>query len=241
MRQFARPVFSSGVPHAGPVTRWLCGLLLAVSLVGSITQRKFGFGVSDLTFRVDAVVLGHELWRLVTYAFVKTTPLNLILSTVILWMFGRWYEGAWGSRDFLRFFFASILGAALLAIPLGYLVNLVMPFQDLGLAEGPDAAVDAMMMAMVLNNPDSNILFGFVLPVRARTLIYIFLAMDVVTGILTGASTLSITVGGMLMGYFLVTGHWRPSFWLNAVRLRRLRRRRDALYVVPPKNKHTLN
>ncbi|HET6344632.1 MAG TPA: rhomboid family intramembrane serine protease [Myxococcota bacterium] len=243
MTSFARSNFSSfgGRGGAGVATRWLVGLLVAVSLVGAITQRKWGVGVEDLIFRADAV-LQLELWRVVTYAFVKTTPFGLILSGVVLWLFGRWYESSWGARDYLKFFFASTIGAAILAIPISILANEVMPFRDLGMAEGPDAAVDAMMVALALNAPDSNVLFGFVLPMRAKTLVLLLLGMDLATSIMTGASTLSITLGGMLMGYLLVTGQWRPGLLLDRVRLWRLRRRRDGLYVVRPRSdKHHLN
>lgn len=215
-------------------------MLVAVSLIGSITQRKIGWGVEDLIFRIDAVH-SLELWRLLTYAFVKTTPFGLILSTIVLYLFGSLYETQWGTRDFLRFFFVSVAGAAALAVPLSFLVNLMMPFNDLGIAEGPDASVDAMLVAMALTAPDSNVLFGFVLPMRAKSLVLLLLGIDVASSILTGASTLSITLGGMLMGYFLVTGHWRPALVWQRWRLWRLRRRRDSLYVVPPRDKHRLN
>jgi hypothetical protein len=45
----------------------------------------------------------------------------------------------------------------------------------------------------------------------------------------------------MLMGYLLVTGQWRPSLLVDRMRLWRLRRRRDGLYVVKPRDKHHLN
>jgi hypothetical protein len=77
-------------------------------------------------------------------------------------------------------------------------------------------------------------LFGFVLPMRTRTVIFVILGLELVAGILGGAAALSITVGGMLMGWILVTGNWRPTrLW---GRLRALfSRRRRGLYVVPPR------
>ena len=36
---------------------------------------------------------------------------DAVRSAVVLWLFGRWYESSWGTRDYLKFFFASTVGA----------------------------------------------------------------------------------------------------------------------------------
>jgi membrane associated rhomboid family serine protease len=231
---------SSGPPGLAPVTRILVILLVVASLVGTITQRKLGFGTQDLNFQVGRVLSG-EVWRFVTYPFVETSPINLIISGVVLWLFGSWFESRWGQRDFLRFFAVATIGAALLAIPLSLLINMVLgsAMRDVGIAEGPGAALDAMLVAMALTNPDSNILFGFVLPMRARTVVFVLLGIQLIFGIQTGAAAFSITLGGMAMGYLLVTGRWRPARLWESVRKLGARRRRG-LHVVPPRD-HTLH
>ncbi len=230
-----------GLPPAGPVTRWLCGLLVATSIAASIAERKVGLGAHNLVFDIDSL-RRLELWRLLTHAFVETQPTGLLLGTLVLYLFGRSCESNWGSRDFLRFFLTATVGAALLAVPLHYVVNFIMPFDDLGHAEGPDAAIDAMLVALALSAPDANVLFGFVLPMPARTLIWLLVAMDVVGGALTGAATLSVTLGGMAMGYLLVTGTWRPDLlWARWRLARRRPKRRQGIYVVPPGGSRRLN
>lgn len=241
MSDYRRSALFQDLPPTGNTTKWLCGLLIGVSVLGALAGRYTSFGPEELRFRADAVLQG-DLWRVVTYAFVKTSSLGLLFSALVLWMFGRWYENSWGGRDFLRFFLASTIGGAILAIPLTWLLNLVMPFHDLGIAEGPDAAIDAMMVALALSAPNSNVLFGFILPVPARSIIFILLGIDIVGGIMSGAATLSITLGGMIMGYFLVTGNWRPNRLIGRWQASRARRSRAGrLYVVPPKDKHHLN
>ncbi len=230
--------FSSGPPTAGAVTRALCIAILAASLIGSLTQRLYGFGVQDLNFQVGSV-LGLELWRLVTYPLVESSPWNLMISLLFLWLFGGWFESRWGERDFLRFFVVSSIGAALLAVPLNLLANFVLGgvFRDVGVAEGPGAALDAMLVAMALTNPDGNVLFGFVLPMRARTIIFVLLGIQLVLGIQTGSAAVSITLGGMAMGYLLVTGNWRPRRILGKLRASERRPSRRGLYVVPPRDR----
>lgn len=233
------PDFRSGgldVRSTPPVTKWLALALLVTSLVGAVTQRTYGVGIADLQFRVDAV-LALELWRLATYPFVESTPFGLLLSLVVLWLFGRWFERSWGGRDFLRFFVVSSVGAALLAIPFGFLVDRLLPFRDVGMAEGPGPVLDAMLVALAVYAPNSNVLFGFALPVRARTLVLLLLGFHLIAGIQTGASALGITLGGMVMGYLLATGNWRPQRWLTWLRARLFARRRRGLYVVPPRDR----
>lgn len=234
-------MWQTGRPQPGPATKVLVISLLLVSAVGSLTQRKLGFGVDDLVFD-SAAVLDFELWRVLTYAFVKAgNPIGLLLSAAVLWLFGSTYERAWGTRDFVWFFFLSTIGAALLAIPLSMGLNQILPFGDLARAEGPDAAIDALLVAMAYNAPDANVMFGFVLPMRARSLVGLMLGIDVLMGMMNGAATLSVTLGGMLMGYLLVSGLWRPRLLIDRLRLLRLKRRRRGLYVVPPKGHRHLN
>ena len=211
-------------------------------MLSAITQSKWGFGREDLIFRVDAI-RDLQLWRLVTYPFVALEPLGLLLDLLMLWILGGWFETTYGGRGYVRFLFVSSVGAALLAIVLSPVVNVLMPFADLGVAYGLRAARVAILVAFVLFAPDSNMLFGFVLPMRTRTVIYLILGIDIVAGAMTGASTLSITLGGMLMGYLLVTGNWRPGRLKAKLQLWRLRRhRRRGLYVVPPRDRdQTLN
>ncbi len=119
-----------------------------MSALAAVSGRTSGFGPEQLMFDGNALVHG-EVWRLISYAFIKSDPLGLMLRALVLFIFGRLCEGAWGSRDFLRFYVLSSVGGAAMAVPLWALINsMPLPFHDLGLAEGPDAAIDAMMVAL---------------------------------------------------------------------------------------------
>lgn len=237
-----RSNFMTDMPPTGNVTKWLCGLLVGVSIAAKLSERYAGVGGEWLYFQSERVIPGGEIWRLITHAFIKRDTFGLLLSTVVLWLFGRWYENSWGSRHYLRFFLAATVGGALISIPIRYVVNAVMPFHDFGMADGPDAAIDAMMMALALNAPDSKVMFGFVLPVSARSLIYILLGIDIISGIMSSTTNLSMTLGGILMGYLLVTGNWRPTQALHRFsQWRTGKKRRGSLYVVPPRDKHQMN
>lgn len=239
-RNHLRGSFFDQLPPTGPATKWICILIGVISLVGSVTERKTGIGNSLLIFRANEV-LELELWRTFTYAFVEQHPLGLILSILVFWIFGRIYESQWGTRDFVRFCFFSAVGAAFLAIPLGMLINLVMPFNDLGVAQGPGPIIDAFLVSLAVTAPNSNVLLGFVIPVRVRTLLYFILGYELLSGLMNGVASFSIVLGGMVMGYLLTTGYWRPRKLLAELNLWKFRRRRSGIHIVPPKNDTTLH
>lgn len=235
-----RSLFGLAPLRTIPVTSTIMGMVLGVSLIGAVVERKLGVGLSTLNYQRHAL-FDLELWRLATYAFVESTFFGLIFALLILWIFGGWFERSFGRRDTIRFFSISVVGAAILAIPLGILFDIVMPFHDPGIAEGPDAALDAMLVAFALTYPNSNILFGFVLPMRTRTVIYLILGLELIRGIQTGAAGLSITVSGMVIGYLLVTGSWRPARLLMHWQALHRKRRRNDFYIVVPKDQDRLH
>jgi membrane associated rhomboid family serine protease len=230
-----RMSFNQGMPRPGNVTKALVGLLVAASLGVSLLERRFPGTLRALVFDRDAILHG-EVWRLVTYPWIKTSPLGLGLAAVVLYLFCSAHERMWGSQRLLRFVLISLVGAGLLAVPLGLVLGALMPFVDSPLASGPDAAIDAMLMAAALQAPRSQVMFGFVLPMEARTFVWLMVGFEIVGGIMNQVAQLSLTIGGLTMGYLLVTGYLRPDRALRAMtgawRRRQMRRR---LWVVPPK------
>jgi len=232
--------FLDSLPPTGTATKWLCVVVAVVSLVGSLTDRKYGLGTSDLLFSIEHVLQG-EWWRILTYCFVERSPFGLLISVLLLWLFGRYFEHKWGARDFLKFCLTCSVGAAVLAIPLSGLIDLLMPFHESGIAEGPDPIFDALLVSIAVTAPNSTILFGFVLPMKSRNVIYLILGFELVSGIMNGAAGISIVLGAMAMGYLLTTGNWRPRKLLAQFQLWRYRRRRKGIHIVPPKDDLTLH
>lgn len=234
-----RALFNFNPRTLGPVTKALCIATLVVSVVGQLTQQRLGLGIVNLEYSIHGI-LNLELWRLVTYPFVYTSGLGLLIGVVILYFVGGAFEAQNGTRDYIRFFVFAALGAGIIAIPLHFVIERIGIFHDVGQSVGSGPAIDAMLMAWALTAPDSNLLMGFVLPMRMRTAIWILIAIQVIYGIMDGASSLSLTIGGLAMGYLLVTGIWRPSRWFR-MRRRSVSRMRNGLYIVPPRRDDTLH
>ncbi len=56
-------------------------------------------------------------WQLLSYGFLHGSPSHLLFNMFALWMFGVQIENTWGSQRFLAFYFACVIGAALIQMP----------------------------------------------------------------------------------------------------------------------------
>lgn len=221
----------------GPATRALCIISLVATVICGITERRIGFGTLALSYDVGSI-LQLQLWRLVTYPFVYANAGGLIFGLIILYLVGASFEASYGTRDFIRFFAFGAIGAGIIAIPLHFVWAATGILNDIGIGVGSGPAIDAMFMALALTAPDSNILMGFVLPIRVRTAIILLIVAQFIYALMEGGA-LSLTLGGLAMGYLLVTGNWRPSRWVGSRGRKKIRT--SGLYIVPPRRDDTLH
>jgi hypothetical protein len=95
---------------------------LAIALlVGSIGTMLFGAFWMLLT---PASVLAGAIWQPVTYAFVETSPLALVMGAAVLVTIGGELESRWGPRLLVRF----LLGVTIISGFATTLVALAIPY-----------------------------------------------------------------------------------------------------------------
>lgn len=110
-------------------------------------------------------------WTALTYPLAGTHPLPVAIDVVALWLFGPRVEESWGTRRFLLFTLACVLGAPLALVVAGSTAPLI----------GVSAIAFGVMLAHLwLWRHDEVWLFG-VTPVQSR----------MVVGALVGASLLA--------------------------------------------------
>jgi membrane associated rhomboid family serine protease len=115
-----------------------------------------------------------RFWQILTYPLVHLDFWSMLFDAIVLFFFGSVLERAWGTPRFLAFFFLSGIIAGLAAIgmqfiipslPGGYFIGMTGHFVGLGVAYG---AI----------NPTARIYIYFVLPVEARWLGWISIALE---------------------------------------------------------------
>jgi membrane associated rhomboid family serine protease len=151
------------------------------------------------------VVTTFAVWQVVTYMFFHGGFMHILWNMLTLWMFGVELERMWGTRRFLRFYFACGIGAALTVILVDY------AFADPNVATiGSSGAIYGILMAYALLFPDRLILFGFLIPIKVKYFVMIMGAVVFMNSFVSFGSGVSQVahLGGLVVGFLMLRGRW---------------------------------
>lgn len=140
----------------------------------------------------------YFVWQLGTYIFLHGGLFHLLFNLFALWMFGCQLERQWGTKNFVKYFFVTGIGA-------GICSAVVSPGQ-LSPVIGASGAIYGILLAYGLIFPNQMIYVWFLFPIKARYFVIIFGAIELYAS-LTGASGGIAHVahlGGMLFGYLYI-------------------------------------
>jgi membrane associated rhomboid family serine protease len=205
----------------------LATLSIGTSALSAWKSREVGaFVAQQLWFRPEDL-LGGKVWQLATYTLFSPDPMGLILSALVLWMFAGTLERRWGTRRFLTFYFLSVVLAGLLTTVL----SLAVPSLRAVPNAGSWTAIEALCAAFALSFPNEQILLMFVLPIQARYLIHISVAITALYALMDGRVLPSVTpMFGLVVGAALTSRAARPRQFLLRLRVwwidRKLRARK---------------
>jgi membrane associated rhomboid family serine protease len=162
---------------------------------GSDTPAVYGLLVIMLVFFLTGFLvpgLGQELalwlgwpidpswfsqlrfWQMLTYGLVHLDFLSLLFDVIVVYFFGSVLERAWGTPRFLAFFFLTGIVAGLAAIGMQF----VFPALHGGFFLGMTGRFVGLGVAFGALNPSARIYIYFVLPVEARWLGWISIALE---------------------------------------------------------------
>ena len=139
--------------------------------------------------------LAGALWQPFTYMFLHGGLLHLFLNMLWLFFFGKDVERALGTRAFLRFYLTC--GAV------GVLATFI-PAMLWGGASvtGASGAVMGVLVAFAVINPEREFfLFPIPMPINARALVLIVIAMNVLLAFQPGNTSVATHFGGMAVGF----------------------------------------
>ena len=195
-----------GNPLGLTLTPWVKRLLIANVAVFLLTWvlafvRPGGFA-EYLAFRpVEALA---RPWTILTYMFVHGGLFHLLFNMLGLVFFGPRLEERWGSKEFLKFYLICGLGGALLSC--------LFPYQAI---IGASAAVYGILLGFAFFWPDSPIYIWGILPIRAKWLVAILVAISVLSTVSGGASGVAhlAHLGGLGAAFLYLKSPWAPSAW----------------------------
>lgn len=193
MSYYYRPRYGFG----GMLTPMVKSLLIINAVVflleyitGAGRAMAYAFGLVPW-----AILHRLALWQLVTYMFLHGGLGHLFFNMFALWMFGSEIERYWGSREFLKYYFITGIGAGILTWLSS--INSIVP------TIGASGAIFGILVAYAMMFPNRPVYLYFMFPIKAKHLVILF-------GVLELAASWSHTsdgighlahLGGMVFGY----------------------------------------
>jgi len=177
--------------------------------------------INDVYFKVSAeewlamttagLRKGH-LWQLFTFQFLHADFLHLLFNGISLWFFGRWIEFSLGRHRFAVVFVLTGLagalfqGALMLTLPTVFGPGVV----------GASAGVSGLFAVFAWLESESEVRWNFVLPIKAKTLFWIYVAVEAFFTIVPtqrqGGVAHAAHLGGLLMGMQFVRLGWHRDY-----------------------------
>lgn len=185
-----------------PGVKWLLILNTAIFVLTVVAVRDHR-GFFDVFALSASGTLGSlRIWQPLTYLFLHGTFTHLLFNMLSLWMFGTQIERDWGTRRFVRYYFLCGLAAAVCVL----VANVVVGDWRTPTI-GSSGAIFGVLVAFGVLYPEQTILMNFLFPIKAKYLVMIYAAIQLVMtfGPNTGVSTIA-HLGGMAFGYLYLTG-----------------------------------
>ena len=226
--QYYRPSPFGGFKYFPPVIKALLITNVAIYLLADLFARFTINGVPIDPYIAEALFLfpigkGFGIWQLFTYMFMHSGLTHLLFNMIALWMFGMELENGWGSRKFLLYYMLCGVGAGLSNLFIGPL------FATPGPTVGASGAIYGVLLAFGIIYPDRPIFLYFLLPIRARYFVMLYILLEIYSGVTGTADGIAhfAHLGGAAIGLvFLLIDQGR-------IPILRLRQRSGPRYVPP--------
>ncbi len=209
--------FSIGPNQTPKSVRLLIWTIVLISLLSPILTYFFNqtFEISGPTqwFALSRWGLAQGwLWQPLTYSFIHSPGVGLSLSLLIslffhmllLWFSGSEIDQRFGTRPFLFFYFGAILCAGILSS----IALLLFSSQSLVIGSGPP--IYALLMVWAMLYPDLELFFFFLVRIRAKWLVAIFLGIALLMNLSYGRFIPFLAdLSGVLFGFFIGRFVWK--------------------------------
>ena len=152
------------------------------------------------------------IWQLGTYMFLHGGLFHIVFNMLALWMFGTELERIWGTRYFVKFYFVTGVGAAMLTVLFSLLPFGVSQQLYRSNVIGASGAIYGLLLAYALYFPDRPIYMYFVFPIPAKIFVLIMGALAFYASIAGSGGIADAThLGGILVAYlFLKSARANP-------------------------------
>jgi membrane associated rhomboid family serine protease len=209
----------------GGLTPVVRNLLIVNAAVWLFQQFWNDFLLSYFALSPIAILNDLAVWQLFSYIFLHGSFSHLFFNMFTLWMFGGEVERTLGSNRFFKYYIATGVGAGLF--------QLLANWGSSTIILGASGAVYGVLLAFALFFPNRLIMLFFVIPMRARTLIVIYISLSLFLGLQSSVFGTSDGVahfahlGGALVGFLILRGPFYYQKILQHIAQRQQEKRQE--------------
>lgn len=188
----------------GGLTPVVRNLLIANVAVWILQQFWNSFLIGNFALSPVAILNDLAVWQLFSYMFLHGGFSHLFFNMFTLWMFGGEVERTLGPKRFLKYYFFTGIGAGFF--------QLVANWGTPSIIIGASGAIFGVLLAFAVFFPNRLILLFFIIPIRAKVLIALYIALSLLLGLRSGILGPSDSVahfahlGGAVIGFLLLRG-----------------------------------
>jgi membrane associated rhomboid family serine protease len=202
--QYKYQTYNFGSPFGlTPAIKWLLIMNTGVYILQMIIPPEYY--LYELGLVPKKIHTEFWIWQFVTYMFLHGSFMHLFFNMFGLWMFGAEIERYWGTKEFLKYYFLTGIGAGIFSTIFSW--NSIIP------TIGASGAIYGILVAFAMVFPEKYIFIYFILPVKAKYVVAGYM-------VLTFIGTISQTnddvahiahLGGGLIGFLYLKSDWRLS------------------------------
>ncbi|MBD3226135.1 MAG: rhomboid family intramembrane serine protease [Caldithrix sp.] len=166
------------------------GIIFLMQVINSGLNRVI---LTNFALSPQDVIYQFKIWQLVTYMFLHGGFWHIFFNMFIFWMFGSELEREWGTREFLKYYFITGIGAGIINILLSTAPTI-----------GASGAVYGVMLAYALRYPDRLIYIWFLFPVKVKYLMGFLTVFSFLStfGAYNDGIAHAAHLGGIVIGFF---------------------------------------
>ena len=203
-RYASRPAalhYSFGPGPITPAVKWLI-IANVVMFFATLVYRPI---IQFLGLSPELVIERQWVWQLATYLFLHGSAVHILFNMLGVWMFGVELERIWGTRQFVKYYAITGIGAGLCVVAVG-----LLPFDWANqtyraITIGASGALYGLLVAFAIYYPDRPLLMFFLFPIPAKYFVMIVGAMAFLSAPTSRVSE-SAHLGGLVIGYLYLRG-----------------------------------
>ncbi len=184
------------VPRWTKAVKYLIVINFLFFIISVIMDRGAGIGPLYYSLGLVPRLVRSEgrVWQLFTYMFLHGGFFHFLFNMFALWMFGSELEHHWGTREFLKYYCITGVGAGVLALITSW--NSSVPIV------GASGAIYGLLLAYGLYFPDRLIYIWFLIPIKAKHLVILFGIVEFFAALSQSSSGIAhfAHLGGILVG-----------------------------------------